>query len=156
MHKSASDKTIGFFVFLFFRAISDIVVLTRKRPAESGAEENHVSLNRILITACPSPSRFSDLPLSLLNVLCVKRAAYRQKKKSYFPNNNWLNFFLWYHSCFYMPRACSHDVCEILIVFCVKTQMRGNENAPSEIKTQLKTEKEPWLFHGRLVSLKVT
>ena len=31
--------------------------------------------------------------------------------------------------------------------------MRENENAPSEIKTQLKTEKEPWLFHGRLVSL---
>ena len=35
----------------------------------------------------------------------------------------------------------------------MKTQMRGNENAPSEIKTQLKTVKEPWLFHGRLVSL---
>ena len=32
-------------------------------------------------------------------------------------------------------------------------QMRGNENAPSEVKTQLETEKEPWLFHGRLVSL---
>jgi hypothetical protein len=70
-----------------------------------------------------------------------------------------------------MPYACSHDVCEIIYsidcsemkenffseqyIYFVNTQMRGNENAPSEIKTQMKPEKEPWLFHGRLVSLAV-